>query len=104
MVKALTDKTFNKRTEKGLVLVDFWAEWCGPCKMQSPVIEELDNESDGTVDYFTLDVDENQEIAGKLGIMSIPTLLVKKDGKVVDAMIGYHSKEQIEDKLSKYID
>lgn len=102
MVKELTDITFNKRTEDGLVLVDFWAEWCGPCKMQTPIVEELANESDGSVEYFTFDVDKHKEIPGKLGIMSIPTLLVKKDGKVVDAMIGYHSKAQIEDKLSEY--
>lgn len=103
MVKALTDETFLDETSEGVSLIDFWAEWCGPCKMQSPIIEEMDEESDGSVKYFTLDVDANQEIAGQLGIMSIPTLLVKKDGQVVDAMIGYHSKEQITEKLNKYL-
>lgn len=103
MIKALTDATFEEETSEGVSLVDFWAEWCGPCKMQSPIIEELAEESDGSVKYYTLDVDANQEIAGRLGIMSIPTLLVKKDGEVVDAMIGYHSKEQITEKLNQYI-
>ena len=103
MVKALTDETFQDKTSEGVSLIDFWAEWCGPCKMQSPIIEEMDEESDGTVNYYTLDVDANQEIASELGIMSIPTLLVKKDGQVVDAMIGYHSKEQINETLEKYL-
>ncbi|MDN6161641.1 MAG: thioredoxin [Atopostipes sp.] len=102
MVKALTDETFKEETSEGLSLVDFWAEWCGPCKMQSPIIEEMAEESDGSVDYYTLDVDANQETAGDLGIMSIPTLLIKKDGKVVDALVGYHSKEQITEKLNEY--
>lgn len=103
MVKALTDKTFEEKTSEGVSLIDFWAEWCGPCKMQSPIIEEMDEKSDGSVNYYTLDVDENQEIASQLGIMSIPTLLVKKDGQVVDAMIGYHSEEQITETLNKYL-
>ncbi|WP_413527283.1 thioredoxin [Marinilactibacillus psychrotolerans] len=102
MVKELTDNTFDDQTDSGLTLVDFWATWCGPCRMQSPVIDQLDEESNGDVNYYKMDVDANPETPGKFGIMSIPTLLVKKDGEVVEKLIGYHSKEQIEETLSKH--
>ncbi len=103
MVKDITDATFVEETKNGLTLTDFWAEWCGPCKMQSPVIEQLDEESDGTVQYLKMDVDDNPETARQFGIMSIPTLLIQKDGEVVESLIGYHSKEQIEEVLSQYV-
>ncbi|GAB2319360.1 thioredoxin [Alkalibacterium sp. s-m-22] len=102
MVRELTDQNFEQETNSGLALVDFWATWCGPCRMQSPVIDELNEESDGSVDYFKMDVDANQATPSKFGIMSIPTLLVIKDGEVVDKLIGYHSKEQIEETLAKH--
>ncbi|WP_208560428.1 thioredoxin [Marinilactibacillus kalidii] len=102
MVKELTDNTFEDQTESGLTLVDFWATWCGPCRMQSPVIDQLDEESTGDVSYYKMDVDANPETPSKFGIMSIPTLLVKKDGEVVEKLIGYHSKEQIESTLAKH--
>lgn len=102
MVRELTDQNFEQETNSGLALVDFWATWCGPCRMQSPVIDELNEESDGSVDYFKMDVDANQATPSKFGIMSIPTLLVFKDGEVVDKLIGYHSKEQIEETLAKH--
>lgn len=102
MVRELTDSNFEQETKDGLALVDFWAAWCGPCRMQSPVIDELNAEADGTVDYFKMDVDANQATPSKFGVMSIPTLLVTKDGEVVDKLIGYHSKEQIESALAKH--
>lgn len=102
MVRELTDTTFEQETASGLSLTDFWATWCGPCRMQSPVIEQLDEETGDSVDYFKLDVDENPETPSKFGIMSIPTLLIKKDGEVVEKLIGYHSKEQIESVLNKH--
>jgi len=70
--------------------------------MQSPVIEQMDEDSDGQVSYYKMDVDENPNTARDFGIMSIPTLLVKKDGEVVDKLIGYHSQEQIADVLEKH--
>ena len=103
MVKDITDATFVNETKSGVTLTDFWAEWCGPCKMQSPVIEQLDEESDGTVQYLKMDVDDNPETARQFGIMSIPTLLIQKDGEVVESLIGYHSKEQIEEVLSQHV-
>lgn len=86
--------------EKGVVVVDFWATWCGPCKMQSPVIEELSEEM-SDVEFFKVDVDENKETAQEFGIMSIPTLLIKKDGEVVDKLVGFHSKDQLAEVLNK---
>lgn len=102
MVKVVTDNDFNQNTDSGLTLTDFWATWCGPCRMQSPVIDQLDEEGAGDVSYYKMDVDENPETAREFGIMSIPTLLIKKDGEVVDKLIGYHSKEQIESTLAQY--
>lgn len=101
-MKELTDATFERETNTGLTLTDFWAEWCGPCKMQSPILEKMSEESDGSVSYYKMDVDANPETPRQFGIMSIPTLLVKKDGEVVDTLIGYHSEEQIEEVLNQY--
>lgn len=103
MVKELTDATFEEATVNGVTLTDFWATWCGPCRMQSPVIEQLDQEMGDKVAFNKVDVDENQATAAKFGIMSIPTLLIKKDGQVVDTLVGYHPKEAIEAKLNQYL-
>ncbi|MCH1627330.1 thioredoxin [Fredinandcohnia quinoae] len=98
----VSDQTFNTETGEGLVLADFWAPWCGPCKMIAPVLEELDSEIGDKVKIVKLDVDENQETAAKFGVMSIPTLLVFKNGEVVDKVVGFQPKEALADKLSKH--
>lgn len=97
-----TDQSFTTDTEKGLVLADFWAPWCGPCKMIAPVLEELDSELGETVKIVKIDVDENQETAGKFGVMSIPTLIVLKDGEVVDKVVGFQPKEALSELLAKH--
>ncbi|KRL38782.1 thioredoxin [Liquorilactobacillus uvarum] len=102
-MKELTDKTFENETSTGVTLTDFWATWCGPCRMQSPVIEQLDEEIGDKVSFSKVDVDQNTDVASKFGIMSIPTLLIKKDGEVVDTLVGYHPKEQIQSKLEQYL-
>lgn len=101
MVRDITDAEFKDATASGLVLVDFWATWCGPCKMQAPVIDQIAEEM-SDVEVFKVDVDENKETAQEFGIMSIPTLLVKKDGEVVDKLTGYHSKDQLVDILNSH--
>lgn len=101
IVKA-TDQNFTEETKQGLVLADFWAPWCGPCKMIAPVLEELDTEMSDQVKIVKLDVDENQETAGKFGVMSIPTLLLFKDGQVVDQVIGFQPKEALAELISKH--
>ncbi|MBZ5750222.1 MULTISPECIES: thioredoxin [Metabacillus] len=98
-----TDQTFLNETNDGVVLVDFWAPWCGPCKMIAPVLEELDADMGDKVKIVKVDVDENQETAGKFGVMSIPTLLVLKDGEVVDKAVGYQPKEALAEVLNKHV-
>ncbi|PPA71580.1 thioredoxin [Jeotgalibacillus proteolyticus] len=97
-----TDQTFTTETSEGLVLADFWAPWCGPCKMIAPVLEELDADMGEKVKIVKLDVDENQETASKFGVMSIPTLVVLKDGEVVDKVVGFQPKEALEELLNKH--
>ena len=92
----ITDATFEQETKDGLVLVDFWATWCGPCRMQGPVLDRLSEEvSEDKLKIVKIDVDENPLTARSFGIMSIPTLLFKKDGKVVKQVAGVHTAEQI---------
>ncbi|GER67056.1 thioredoxin [Weizmannia acidilactici] len=98
-----TDATFEQEVSEGLVLTDFWATWCGPCKMIAPVLEEIDAEMGDKVKIVKVDVDENQKTASKFGIMSIPTLVVMKDGKQVDKVIGYQPKEALEELVKKHL-
>jgi len=96
MAKAITDATFEAETKEGLVLVDFWATWCGPCRMQAPILEKLSEElSEDELKILKMDVDENPNTAREFGIMSIPTLLFKKDGQVVKQVAGVHTKDQL---------
>lgn len=96
MAKAITDATFEAETKEGLVLVDFWATWCGPCRMQAPILEKLSEELSGDeLKILKMDVDENPETARAFGIMSIPTLLFKKDEQVVKQVAGVHTAAQI---------
>ena len=98
MAHIVTDAPFEAETNEGLVLVDFWATWCGPCLMQAPILDQLSEEIDEDVlKIVKIDVDENPNTAQEFGIMSIPTLLFKKDGKVVKQVAGVHTKEQIKD-------
>ena len=99
----VTDASFENDVLKSdvPVLVDFWAVWCAPCRMIAPIVEELAEEKAGTLKVAKVDVDNNPETAMKYGIRSIPTLLIFKDGQVVDQMIGAVAKAMIESKLEK---
>ncbi|MBH42522.1 MAG: thioredoxin [Dehalococcoidia bacterium] len=98
---AVSENDFDKEVlESGTpVLVDFWADWCGPCKMIAPSIDELASELDGQIKFAKVDVDENPGIAMKYGIRGIPTLLVFKDGAPVDQMVGAQPKSAIKKRL-----
>ncbi len=85
------------------VLVDFWAVWCGPCKIIGPIIEELSSEYAGKMKFGKVNVDENNSLASQFGVMSIPTLKIFKNGKVVGEMIGAAPKQVLEDEIKKHI-
>ena len=100
----LTDSNFASEVSKyPIMLVDFWAPWCGPCRMVSPIIEQLSREYSGKVAFGKVNVDENQRIAASFGIQSIPTLMIFKGSKAVDVIVGAMPKGQIEMKLKQQL-
>ena len=103
MVRDLTDSTFAKETAKGVVLVDFWAVWCGPCRRQGPIIEDIAlTNTNKNVKICKLDVDHNKITSRKFSVSSIPTIIIFKDGKMVDQMVGLQMKQTILDVLKKH--
>ena len=100
MVKELNEKDFDKKIESGKVLVDFFATWCGPCRMLSPIVEELSKEVED-YEFYKVDVDENESLAAKYGIMTIPTLLIFKDGELKKTSVGLISKNDLLDILKE---
>lgn len=96
---ALTKENFNDSVQSGVTLVDFWAPWCGPCKMQLPIVEELGAELEGSATIAKINVDEQPELASQFGVMSIPTLILFKDGQPVDKMVGVQSKDALKNKI-----
>ncbi|MCL6457236.1 MAG: thioredoxin [Gorillibacterium sp.] len=99
----VSDQTFGAEVEeKGTVLVDFWAPWCGPCKMIAPVLEELAQEFGDSVKIAKVNVDDNPESASRFGVMSIPTLIVFKDGQPVDKVVGFQSKDALKNVVARH--
>ena len=101
----VTDATFESEVIKAdrPVVVDFWAPWCGPCKAIGPVLSEIAGERESDIKIVKINVDDNQEYAFKLGVMSIPTLVVFKDGQPVDKIVGAHPKSTIEARIDKLV-
>jgi thioredoxin 1 len=95
MLKHANESNFNEMTGKGLVLVDFFATWCGPCKMLGPVLEDMASDRD-SIDIVKVDIDESMNLARQYGIMSVPTLVLFKDGQVVAQTSGFQPKESIQ--------
>ncbi len=101
----VTDSTFeNEVTQSSTpVLVDFWAEWCGPCKLVAPVLDQIASEQDGKLKVVKLNVDENPSMMQKFGIRGIPTMILFKDGQPVETLVGFMPKPKILDKLEPHI-
>jgi thioredoxin 1 len=102
----VTDETFEEvvLNARVPVMVDFWAPWCGPCRMVAPIVEEMAEKYDGKAVIAKINTDENLQIAGKLGIMGIPTLIVFKDGEEVDRVVGFAQRRALEEKLDAVLD
>lgn len=105
MIKHINEKDFEKEVilNRGIVLVDFFATWCPPCKMLAPVLEDI-AQSRAPYEIVKINIDENLNISSKYDIEVVPTMLVFKDGKVIDKAVGYMPKDQIVDMLSKHVD
>lgn len=105
MAQPVTDADFDAQVLKSdiPVLVDFWAPWCGPCKIMLPIIDELTSEYDGKVKVVKVNVDENMETSGKFGVMSIPTFIIFKDGSPAATFVGAKSKEDMKAKLDEVL-
>lgn len=102
----VTDETFEEVVLNSMVpvMVDFWAPWCGPCRMVAPIVEDLARAYDGKAVIAKINTDENIQIAGKLGIMGIPTLILFKNGQEVDRVVGFAQRRTLEEKLNAVLD
>ncbi|MCX8103744.1 MAG: thioredoxin [Candidatus Bipolaricaulota bacterium] len=105
MVMYVSDSTFTKEVLQSSqpVLVDFYADWCGPCRAIAPIVEEIAHELSNRLKVVKLDVDQNQEIAMQYGVQSIPTLLLFKNGKEIERLIGYMSKSKLLSKIEPHL-
>ena len=102
-VKELTKNEFEDFIKEGIVLVDFWAGWCMPCLMMAPIIEELSEKFEGKIKFGKVDIEENQAIAQKFNVSSIPTFILFKDGKQIEQFVGSMSAEDFEEKLKGFV-
>ena len=102
-IVTITEANFEKVTAKGLILVDFFATWCGPCKMQKPVLAEVAKEKAGKLTIGTLDTDKCPNLSARFNIRSIPCMILFKDGKEVKRIIGYHEKAELLKELAEYL-
>jgi thioredoxin 1 len=102
-VKTFTDSNFDEEVKTGVVLIDFWAEWCGPCRRLGPTVDALATEYDGRATVAKMNVDENPNVPGRFMIRGIPTLLIFKNGELADQIVGLAAKEDIAKKLDQQL-
>ena len=102
-VKTFTDSNFDDETKKGVVLVDFWAEWCGPCRRLAPTVDALASEYDGRATVAKLNVDENPNIPGRYAVRGIPTLLIFKEGELAETIVGLRPKDDIARLIERHL-
>jgi thioredoxin 1 len=102
-VKTFTDSNFDDETRAGVVLVDFWAEWCGPCRRLAPTVDALASEFDGRATVGKLNVDENPNVPGRYAIRGIPTLLLFKEGQLAETVVGLAPKEDIAKMIERHL-
>jgi thioredoxin 1 len=102
-VKTFTDSNFDDETKQGVVLVDFWAEWCGPCRRLAPTVDALASEYDGRATVAKLNVDENPNVPGRYAIRGIPTLLLFKEGQLAETIVGLAAKEDIAKMIERHL-
>lgn len=100
-MRVVKTNEFDAATAKGVVLVDFYADWCGPCKMVTPILEQLNDEYEGKLDIIKVDVDAEGGLAQKYGIMSIPTLMLFKDGESIGQVLGFQAKPMLKKFIAK---
>jgi thioredoxin 1 len=105
-MESINEANFDEKVSQSSspALVDFWAEWCGPCKMLTPVLEELSNENESKINIYKVNVDENQQLAVKFGIRSIPTLLLFKGGEIQEQIVGLKSKSDLQASIDRIAD
>ena len=102
-VKTFTDTNFDDETKKGVVLVDFWAEWCGPCRRLAPTVDALASDFQGRATIAKMNVDENPNVPARFAIRGIPTLMVFKDGQLADTIVGLAAKEDIAKTIERHL-
>jgi thioredoxin 1 len=93
LIEQLTEQNFNNKIKKGVVMVDFWADWCMPCKMMAPILNEVAEAAEGEAVIYKLNVDEQRQVAASYGIRNIPTIIVFREGKEVERIVGIKTKE-----------
>lgn len=102
-MQTLNSKDFDAQISKGVVVVDFFATWCGPCKMMAPILEEVEADLEGKVKFFKVDVDENESLARKFGVLSIPTVIIFENGELREKHIGLWQHEEAFDLINSYV-
>lgn len=103
MVKIIKDEDFNLEIKEGIVVVDFYADWCNPCKMLAPIFEELASEMEGKAKFLKVDVAERRDIADRFKVRTIPTVLIFRKSNKVETIVGFTNKENLKEALEKYL-